>query len=100
MCTLGTPHQVQYSDYLHLVFKPMNINVLILIHLYCNVLNILNNNLNIAGRLSLHKLTRSSNIKKLKLEASKLISRTHTNIQAVHSLHYIVAKCHFFSVVT
>ncbi len=38
MFTLGTPHQVQYSDCLHLVFMPINNNVLVLIDLYCNVL--------------------------------------------------------------
>ncbi len=38
MFTLGTPHQLKYSDCLHLVFKPINNNVLVLINLYCNVL--------------------------------------------------------------
>ncbi len=38
MFTLCTPHQVKYSDCLHLVFKPINNNVLILINLYCTVL--------------------------------------------------------------
>ncbi len=38
MFTLCTPHQVKYSDCLHLVFKPINNNVLVLINLYCTVL--------------------------------------------------------------
>ncbi len=32
MFTVGTPHQVKYSDCLHLVFKPINNNVHILIN--------------------------------------------------------------------
>ncbi len=43
MFTLGTPYQVKYSDCLHLVFKPINDNVLVLIHLYCNVLILIYN---------------------------------------------------------
>ncbi len=38
MFTLDTPHQVQYSDCLHLVFKPINNNVLVITNLDCNVL--------------------------------------------------------------
>ncbi len=39
MFTLGTPHQVKYSDYLHLVFNVLiNNNVLVLINFCCNVL--------------------------------------------------------------
>ncbi len=62
------PHQVKYSDCLHLVFKTINNNVLILINLYCNVLILiyLKNHLNIAGRLSLHKAL--STLKQIKLE--------------------------------
>ncbi len=55
MFTLGTPHEVKYSDCFQLVFKPIINNVLVLIYLY-NVLILiyLKNHLNIAGRLSLH----------------------------------------------
>ncbi len=38
MSILFTRHQVQYSECLHLVFSPINNNVRLLIHLYCNVL--------------------------------------------------------------
>ncbi len=46
ICCICTPHQVKYSDCLHLVFKPINNNVLVLIHLCCIVLILIQVHLN------------------------------------------------------
>jgi len=60
-------HSPPGKIFLHLVFKPINNNVLIIIHLYCNVLILIykKNHPNIAGRLSLHKLKHTLHLKNI-----------------------------------
>ncbi len=100
MFTLCTLHQVQYSDCLHLVFKPINNNVLVLIHLYCNELILIYyNNLNIAGILSLHKLTLSTvkklNIKKIEEFYTNVLSSLYLTHTFSHTDHAACAQTFF-----